>query len=236
MPPETRHEGRLADRVHVTRSRAKPGRDRAGRGDGRVPLAQAAVAEGPGARRPQLPPAEVDDRRRQPPHGLRGGQLPQRRRVLGARHGDLHDPRRRLHPALRLLQRPDGQADLERPARAAPRREPGQEDGPDARGGHLGRPRRPARLRRRRVRRRDPLDPPHGARLQGRGAHPRLPRPGDAPGEGDRRAPRRLQPQRRDRPAPLSGGPPRIRLHAVRPGPQDGEGDGRRTRWSPSPG
>ena len=60
---------------------------------------------------------------------------------------------------------------------------------------HLGRPRRPARLRRERLRRRHPLDPDAGARLQGRGADARLPRPGDAAREGDRRAPRRLQPQ-----------------------------------------
>ena len=103
--------------------------------------------------------AEEGDRGRQPAHGLRGGELPERRRVLGARHGDVHDPRRRLHPPLRLLQRADGRADLERPARAAAGRDPGQEDGPAPRGHHLGRPRRPARLRRRRLRRRDPLDP-----------------------------------------------------------------------------
>ena len=39
------------------------------------------------------------------PHGLRGSQLPQHRRVLEPRHGDLHDPRRHLHAVLRLLQR-----------------------------------------------------------------------------------------------------------------------------------
>ena len=38
-----------------------------------------------------------------PPHGVRGGALPERRRVLGARHRDVHDPRRRLHAELRLL-------------------------------------------------------------------------------------------------------------------------------------
>ena len=41
-------------------------------------------------------------------------------------------------------------ADLERPARAAAGRDPGEEDGPAPRRRHLGRPRRPARLRRRR--------------------------------------------------------------------------------------
>ena len=63
------------------------GRDRGG-GRRRRPLQarpQAAVAEGAGAGRAELPAAEGDDRRRAPPHRLRGGQLPQRRRVLGAR-------------------------------------------------------------------------------------------------------------------------------------------------------
>ena len=61
-------------------------------------------------------------KRREPAHGLPGGGLPERRRVLGARHRDVHDPRRHLHAPLRLLQRQDRQADLERPARAAARR------------------------------------------------------------------------------------------------------------------
>ena len=201
-----------------------------------LPRAQAALAEGPGAGRPDLPAPEGDDPRAEPAHGLRGGQLPQRRRVLGARHRDLHDPRRRLHAPLRLLQRADGQADLERPARADAGRGPGEADGPAPRGGHLGRPRRPARLRRQRLRRRDPLDPDAGAGLQGRGADARLPRPGDAAGEGDPRAARRLQPQRRDGAAPLPEGAPRLGLPALGPGAAAGQGDGRRARSSPSRG
>ena len=50
-----------------------------------------------------------------------------------------------------------------------------------------------------RVRRRDPPGPPPGAGLPDRGADARLPGPGDAAREGDRRAPRRVQPQRRGR-------------------------------------
>ena len=188
------------------------------------------MAQGPGAGRPDLPQAEADDRRGQPPHGLRGGGVPQRRRVLGARHGHVHDPRRRLHTALRVLQRPDRNPDLERPAGAAPRRQPGEEDGPAPRRDHLGRSRRPAGLRRRRVRRRDPLDPPTGGRLQGGGAHAGLPRPGDAAREGDPRAPRRLQPQRRDRAPALPEGAPRLGLPPLRPRAADGEGDGRLRR------
>ena len=224
------------ERIHVTRSRAKPGGTAAETG-GTVPFRRARKPpwlKVPAPGRADLPPAQGDDRLRQPAHGLRGGQLPQRRRVLGARHGDLHDPRRRLHPALRLLQREDGRADLERPAGAAAGRQPGEDDGAAPRRRHLGRPRRPARLRGERLRRRDPLDPDAGAGLQGRDPHPRLPRPGDAAGQGDPRAPRRLQPQRRDGAAPLPDGPPRLPVPALGPGAAAGEGDGRRATSSPS--
>ena len=54
--------------------------------------------------------------------------------------------------------------------------------------------------------------------LQGRGPDARLPRPGDAAGEGDPRAARRLQPQRRDGAAPLPEGAPRLGLPALRAG------------------
>ena len=89
---------------------------------------------------------------RGPAHGLPGGGLPERRRVLGARHRHVHDPRRHLHAPLRLLQRQDRQADVERPARAAARRALGGADGAAPRGDHERRPRRPARLRRLRLR------------------------------------------------------------------------------------
>jgi len=49
---------------------------------------------------------------------LPGGGLSEHRRVLAARHRDVHDPGDTCHAALRVLQRQDGQADLERPARA----------------------------------------------------------------------------------------------------------------------
>ena len=52
-----------------------------------------------------------------------------------------------------------GQADAQRPARAAAGRAVGEADGASPRGDHERRPRRPARPRRERVRRRDPLDP-----------------------------------------------------------------------------
>ena len=46
----------------------------------------------------------------EPAHGLRGGSVPEHRRVLGPGHRDLPDPRRHLHPGLPLLLRPLGHA------------------------------------------------------------------------------------------------------------------------------
>ena len=148
-----RHEHPLALQPG-RRPRARHGRGAALR------RAQAGVVQAPRARQRPLPRAARDDRGPGPPHGLPGGGLPQHRRVLGARHGHLHDPRRHVHPALRLLQREDGEAHAQRPAGAAARGAVGEEDGPAPRGGHERRPRRPARPRRVGLRRGDPLDPP----------------------------------------------------------------------------
>ena len=79
-----------------------------------------------------------------------------------------------------------------------------------------------------RLRRRDPLDPALRAGLQGRGADARLPRRGDAAGARDRRAARRVQPQRRDRAAALPARPPRLALPALLPRAAQRQGDGRR--------
>ena len=67
--------------------------------------AQARLAEGARAGVGELSPAQGADALARAPHGLRGSQLPQHRRVLAPRHGDLHDPRRHLHAVVRLLQR-----------------------------------------------------------------------------------------------------------------------------------
>ena len=56
------------------------------------------------------------DAREGPAHGLRGGGLPEHRRVLGAEARDGDDPGRHLHPRLRLLQRQDRDAARGRPA------------------------------------------------------------------------------------------------------------------------
>ena len=95
----------------------------------------------PTARRPATPP-RLDPRpdavRRQLPrpqgpaprpgaqHGLRGGPLPQHRGVLGPAHRHDHDPRRHLHPGLRVLRGQDRPAHLVRRRRAAPRRRGGR--------------------------------------------------------------------------------------------------------------
>src|SRR6476620_2913264 len=46
--------------------------------------AEALLAQGEGARRPELPPPQAAHARPRPPYGVRGSPLPERRRVLGA--------------------------------------------------------------------------------------------------------------------------------------------------------
>ena len=55
--------------------------------------------------RAQLRALKSHDARAGAPHGVRGGPLPQHRRMLGAQGRHLHDPGRRLHPELHLLRR-----------------------------------------------------------------------------------------------------------------------------------
>src|SRR5919204_10549 len=87
-------------------------------------------------------------------HDLRGGALPEHRRVLGARHRDVPDPRRHVHTRLSLLLRQLRQARASAgSARALPAREGGSGDGAEARRGHVRRPRRRARPRCRSLRR-----------------------------------------------------------------------------------
>ena len=58
--------------------------------------------------------------RQRPAHGVRGGRLPQYRRVLGEEARHLHDHGRHLHAGLRLLQRQDRAARRARSRRARP--------------------------------------------------------------------------------------------------------------------
>ena len=69
------------------------------------PRPEARVAQGARARVAELSAPEGADARAEPPHRVRGGALPEHRRVLEPRHGDVHDSRRRLHARLRLLRR-----------------------------------------------------------------------------------------------------------------------------------
>ena len=154
--------------------------------------------------------------------------MPQHRGVLAARHGHVHDPGRHVHAPLRLLQRQDGQAHVERSARASPRGAERGTHGPETCRHHERRPRRPPGLRRARLRRRDPPDKTPGPEVQGRGPHPRLPWRGDAARQGDRRAARRVQPQRRGRPAAVRHCPPRLDIRALDPRPQKRQGARRR--------
>ena len=119
-----------------------------------APRAEARVAEGARAGVGELPAAARHHARPQAQHRLRGRALPQHRRVLAPRHGDLHDPRRHLHARLHLLRGGARQAGDARHRRAAPRRRSGREDGAEVHGDHLGRSRRSAGRRRRRFSRR----------------------------------------------------------------------------------
>src|SRR5437773_8133014 len=118
---------RRRKRSHDRRSRAlAPGMDQGARPRGR------------GVRAPAGRHA-----RPRSPHGLRGGALPQHRRLLEPGHGDLHDPRRRLHAGLRLLRGEDGLAPpAPRPPGGRAGRGGGGPDGPAPRGDHVGQPRR----------------------------------------------------------------------------------------------
>ena len=113
----------------------------------------------------QLLRREEADPRRAAAHDLRGGALPEHRRVLGPRHRDVPDPRRDLHARLPLLLRQLGQAERAgRPARAAAARADGEADGAEARRRHVGRPRRRPRQGRRPLRGDDPRDQGEAAR------------------------------------------------------------------------
>ncbi|CAA9353106.1 MAG: Lipoyl synthase, partial [uncultured Gemmatimonadetes bacterium] len=138
------------------------------------PRAQAGVAQGAGAGKPQLPAPQAADARPGPPHRVRRGPLPQHRRVLGERHRHLHDPGRRVHPRLQVLRgrpRPPHRAGR---GRAAPRGRLRGHHGAGARRGHLGEPRRAQERRRRDLRGGHPPDPRAPARVHGGGARPRL--------------------------------------------------------------
>ena len=198
-------------------------------------LAKAAVAQGARAGRTQLHPPQGSHAAVEPPLGVRGGALPQRRGVLGGPHRDLHDPGRRLHAQLRLLRGDARAARLGGPrgARARGARRAGAR--PRARRDHVGEPRRPRRRRGRPLRGDDAGRPTARAWVPGRAADPRLPGRCRVAPDGDRRGSGRAQPQHGDGAASLQGRAARraVRAHA-RPVPS--RPSGLRRRSSPSPG
>ena len=144
------------------------------------------------------------DQRAGPRDRLRECPLPESLGVLDPPHGDVHDPGRCLHPALRLLR---GQARATRCGRPRRAGAPGRSlpaAGPAPRGHHLGHPRRPAGRRRR------PLPPLRAGRAPAdrrhhRGAHARFRRPRRTDRRRPLRPARGVQPQPRDgRPAPAA--------------------------------
>ena len=97
-----------------------------------------------------------DPARARPRHGVRGGRLPQHRRVLGgaARHHDDHG--RYLHARVCVLQRQDRAAGRARCRRAGERGAGRGEAGARSYRHHVGRPGRPGRRRGRAFRRHHP--------------------------------------------------------------------------------
>ena len=159
-------------------------------------------------RAPGSTPGFADDQphraRAQARHRLRGGALPQHRRVLGEEARDLPDHGRDLHARLRLLQRAHRAARRARRRRAGARRRRGRQARPLPCRGDLGRPRRPRRRRRRAFRPRHRRDPRRFARDDDRGADARFPAQGRRARSRGRRQARRLQPQSRDRAVEIS--------------------------------
>ena len=101
-------------------SRARATAHALGRARARAP---AVDARAPAHGRLALRRARRHRPRRGAAHGLRGGALPEHRRVLGTRNGDVPDHGRHLHARLPLLRRQLRQARRSaRPARARARR------------------------------------------------------------------------------------------------------------------
>ena len=91
---------------------AEPGRapSREGAPAGQSHPAQAGLDPRAGAQLAGIRRDQAADARVRPHHGVRGGGLPEHRRVLEEEARDLDDHGRHLHAGLRLLQRQDRQA------------------------------------------------------------------------------------------------------------------------------
>ena len=175
------------------------------------------MVPGPSSRQPGLSPTQGPDARAVAPHGLRGGGLPQHRRVLAAWDRDLHDPGRHLYPLLRLLQCEAWDAGHHRSGRTGAPGGGSLGARPGLCRGHVRRSRRPAGRWRVAVRGIDPCDPPARPRLPSRGADPRLFGPRGIGRGSSRRRPRHPEPQPGDGRTSLSH---RARRRTLPLGPQ----------------
>ena len=155
-------------RPPARRRRGRPGR---WRGD-----LEPQARRGCGSRRrwARATSAPLDDARARPRHGLRGGRLPEHLRVLGRRHGDLHDQRRALHASLRLLPGRHAPPAAARPGRARARRRGGRPDGARRTPSSPPSPATTSPTGGGRLRRDDRRDPPPQPGHDRRGAHPGL--------------------------------------------------------------
>ena len=168
--------------------------------------APAAVAQEKSAHRRRVAVHLRADRRAAAGNRLRKRQVPQPHGMLVAEDRHVHDPGQRLHAALRLLLRAQGQDRGTGTRRARARGRSRRPAGPEARRDHLGHARRSARRRRR------PFLSMRAGRARanrrgGRSAHARLPRQaGRCRARGRSRA-RSLQPQHRNRAAAVSRSP-----------------------------
>jgi lipoyl(octanoyl) transferase len=145
---------------------------------------------------------QADPARAPAAHRLRGGLLPEHRRMLRARHRHLHDHGRQVHPALPLLRRRTRPPRSPRPRRAG---QPGADHRRAqavVRGDHQRRPRRSARRWRGALRRLHPGGARTVAGDPHRGPGPRFPRPARPRARDPRSgADGRHEPQPRDRAA-----------------------------------
>ena len=179
-----------------------------------APATEARLAEGARAGLAELPAAQEPDAGAQPAHGLRRSAVPEHRRVLEPRHGDVHDPRRRLHARVLVLRggaRPSARG---RHRRTGPRRRRHPHARSQLRRHHVGRSRRSRGRRRVDLRRHGPRDARAAAALPHRSADSRFPGQRGGAARGARRAARHPEPQHRNRPAAVPDGALRRALRA----------------------
>ena len=164
-----------------------------------APVDPCAGSGGAGGHEAQGPPP-----RAAPRHRVRGGVVPEPRRVLLARHRDVHGDGRALHPPLPVLRRGPRAPRSPRPRGAAPARGHGRAPRAPARRHHLGGPGRPPRRRGRALRVVRARGPGADAVHPYRDPRPRLPGADGARPRGARPPPRPTSSTTTSRPCPGS--------------------------------